>query len=218
MNVKQSTYRPISQFGSNSYAPSNNPLTYCLNNTMDNRFLHGGNADTLGQHSKACQSFLSDYCSEKWDGFCEIASRNTNTNYPNNIQACTGLGDIASKNMNAGDALIRNTASKKYLVSMGNCKKKYEPFDPTVATSPMISYWISDSCGRTCVPVYVVDPDKIDSDIVMDKILRNPMIGIDILINIYNTMKRMNTLENLTGTKLGNFYATNPYFVSKGGL
>lgn len=218
--MNRSTYRNITEFGSNAYSPVNNPLTYCLNNTMDNRFLHGSASDTLGQHSKACQAYLSDYCADGWDQFCELASRNINTDYPNNIQSCGGLGDIACKGLNAGEALVRNTASKKYLVSMGNCKRKYEPFDPNVATSPMVSYWVSDNCSysNNCVPVYAVEPSKIDEDIVMDKILQKPIIAVDILVNIYNTMKRHGTLKQLQGTKLGNFYSENPFFKAKGGI
>lgn len=218
--MNRSTYRPISQFGSNAYSPVNNPLTYCLNNNMDQMFLHGSSSYNLGQHSKPCQSFLSDYCADKWDGFCEVASSNTSTEYPNNIKSYTGLDDTILKSMNAGQALVRNTASKKYLKSMGNCKRKYEPFDPTVASSPMISYWVSDNSSYTgdCVPVYAVDPTTIDNDVVMDKILSKPIIAIDILVNIYNTMKREGTISGLKGTKLGNFYANNQYFQSKGGL
>ena len=52
----------------------------------------------------------------------------------------------------------------------------------------------------------------------MDKILSKPIIGIDILVNIYNTMKRYGTLVKLKGTKLGTFYQTNKYFHAKGGI
>lgn len=158
--------------------------------------------------------FLSEYCSEKWDGFCELASKNTNTNYPNNVQTCGGVSDVACRGMTQGDVLIRNTAARKYLVQMANCSKKYEPFDPTVASSPMISYWKSDYCQGSCIPVYSVNPETIDHDIVMNKILSKPVIAIDILVNIFNTMKRQGTLEKLEGTKLGKFYKDNSSFFS----
>jgi hypothetical protein len=191
-----------------------------MNDTMNQRFLHGGQADTLGQHSRPCQLFMSEYCADKWDTFCEIASRNTNKSYPNNVEGCTESGGVACKGMSAGDALIHNTASRKYLVKMHNARKKYEPFDPTVPTSPMISYWVSNNCSyaNSGVPEYAVDPTKIDSDIVMDKILMKPIIAMNILINIYNTMKRNGTLSGLKGTKLGQFYDTHPYFKAKGGV
>ena len=78
-------------------------------------------------------------------------------------------------------------------------------------------------CGGACdagIPEYAVNPLTIDTDIVMNKILMNPTIATNILINIYNTMKRRGTLSGLKNTKLGNFYNTrafNSYFVSKGG-
>ena len=119
-----------------------------------------------------------------------------------------------------GDVLVQNTAEKKYLTSMANCRKKYQPFDPLVANSPMISYWVSDKCSYSgsCVPTYEVDSSVIDNDPVMDKILQNPMIALNVLINIYNTMKRKGTLSSLAGTKLGKLYQNHTYFKSKGGL
>jgi len=217
----KNSYRQISQVGSNSYLPINNPLSYCIDNTMDQRFLHGGSSDTLGQHSKSCQAFLSDYCAENWDGFCELGAANKSTGqYPNNIQGCESIGDTPCLGLTAGEILIHNTAAKKYITSMEGCVKKFEPFDPNVATSPMISYWVKGEYTgqRGCVPVYEVDPKKIDDDIVMNKILARPIIALGILVNIYNTMGRRGTLGQLKGTKLGNFYSNNPYFQSLGGV
>jgi hypothetical protein len=127
---------------------------------------------------------------------------------------------VACRGATAGEALIYNTAARKYLVAMHGAHKKYEPFDPNTASSPMISYWVSDSCvGSNCgIPEYAVDPSKIDDDVVMDKLLMNPMVALNLLINIYNTMGRQNTLSGLKGTKLGNFYDTYPYFRAKGGV
>ncbi len=218
--MNRSTYSPIAQVGSNMYAPVNNPLTYCLNDDMDQRFMHGGSSDTLGRYSKSCQLYMSEYCAENWDGFCEKASMNTNANYPNNVQRCGTLGDTACIGLNAGEILIANTAAVKYLVKMNNGVKKYEPFDPTVASSPMISYWVNDNCAGSdrLIPVYMVNPETIDDDIVMDKLITRPKIAFNILINIYNTMKRVNTLSQLRNTKLGKFYNTHPYFRNLGGL
>lgn len=221
--MNKSAYRRITNFGSNAYSPVDNPLTYCLGNTIDQKFLHGSGAITVdGQRSKHCQMYMSEYCADNWDAFCEVASKNTNTDYPNNIGKCEGFGGVACKGLNEGEILIYNTAAKKYLTSMGNCKRKYEPFDPLVPTSPLISWWVSDTCDysgdSSCVPVYGVNSKEIDSDPVMDKILAKPIIAFEILINIYNTRKRQGTLDQLKGTKLGQFYGVNPYFKSLGGL
>lgn len=215
-------YASISSFGSNARSEVNNPLTYCLNDNMDQRFLHGGNADTYGQHSRPCQLFMAEYCAQNWDSFCEVASLNTNTWIPNNAQGCLGKGDVACRGLTAGEVLIHNAAARKYLVRMLGAKKKYEPFDPTVPTSPLISYWVpDDGCpvyNGPLVPVYAVNPATIDKDVIMNKILAKPAIAIDILVNIYNSMKRMGTLKKLRGTKLGHFYMVMPYFKAKGGI
>lgn len=218
--MNTNSYTNISNFGPNTHSPVNNPLTYCLNSSMDQRFLHGGQADIYGQHSKHCQLFMSEYCANKWDAFCELASKNKSVHYPDQAEGCTGAGVVACKGLNAGEALIYNTAARKYLVEMYGAHKKYEPFDPTVPTSPMISYWVSDHCSTSNVgvPEYAVDPLTIDTDIVMDKILNKPIIAMNILINIYNTMKRHGTLTGLKNTKLGYFYNIHPYFKQKGGI
>lgn len=214
-------YSTISNLGSNLQSEVDNPLTYCMNNNMDQRFLHGGNADVYGQHSRPCQLFMSEYCATKWDSFCEAASYNTNTSFPNNAGSCLGNTDVSCKDLTAGEVLIKNTAARKYLVKMVDMKKTYEPFDPNVANSPLISYWIpTNGCSdqSTGIPIYSVNSKTIDSDHVMNKILSKPIIAFDILVNIYNTMKRTGKLKDLRGTKIGNFFITNPYFKSKGGI
>ena len=114
--MKRSNYRNIKEFGQNMNSLDvDNPISYCLNWTIDQQFNHGGNSYIYGQYSKPCQSYLSDYCAEKWDGFCEVASKNTNISFPNNIEDnCHQLS-----RMTAGDLLIRNTAAKKYLIEIG---------------------------------------------------------------------------------------------------
>lgn len=214
--MKRNIYSNIKSFGPSEHSEVDNPLTYCMNNTMDQRFLHGGNSDIYGQNSKPCQAFLSDYCADKWDGFCEYASNNKNISLPNNIHH-SSTSVQGNTGLTSGEILIKNTAAKKYLISMGDCLQKFEPFDPTVASSPIISYWIPNgyNYSNTCTPQYAVDPTTIDSDIVMDKILSKPIIALDILINIYNTMKKNGTLIKLKDTKIGKFYAENPYFENK---
>ena len=218
--MNTNSYKKAISFGSNAYSPVNDPLTYCLLDNMDQMFLHGGNSAIYGPNSRPCQLYMAEYCANRWDNFCEVASMNTNTYFPNDVQASDNYG--LKSGMTTGQGLIHNTAARKYLTKMNGAFKKFEPFDPTVASSPMISYWVSN-CGSQCdsgIPEYAVDPLTIDTDIVMNKILMNPTIATNILINIYNTMKRRGTLSGLKNTKLGNFYNTrafNSYFVSKGG-
>lgn len=208
----KSSYSTISKFGNHQKSSISNPLTYCVgDNRLASNFLHGSTSVTLGPESKNCQLFMSQYCSEKWDGFCEVVSNNRELSYYPNELSRNSVQVPLSK----GDYLVVNTAKNKYLVNMINGTKKSEPFDPNVAASPYISYWDSE---QTMVPIYKVNPKTIDNDIVMDKILENPKIAYELLLNIYNNMKRDKTLQQLKNTKLGNFYESETYFKNKGGL
>ena len=181
---------------------NNDPLTYCIGRNISQPFNHGGHADIFGQNSKQCQAYLSDRCARKWDGVCEIAvSPVTNEEYK--IRA-NPIGRGAPQ-LNSADILLVNTAERKYLWKMLNCEQVTEPFDPLVVGSPTITTWR----GMYCRPMYAVDPSKIDSDPVMNKILQRPWIAASMLINIKNTMTRNGNFHKLAGTKLGKFYRLN---------
>jgi hypothetical protein len=197
-------------------APSavNNPLTYCINDTIDPYFLHGDDfLNHGGQDCQQCQWFLSDYCAQGWDQYCELASKNLQMRFGNAMDIYDE--SLQSSGLTSGEVLIRNTASRKYLVKMIGGKKVFEPFDPTVANSPMISKWVwDDSTYSGCTnmrPIYAVDPKTVDNDVFMDKILVKPTIAQDILLNIYNTMKKQGNLNELENTKLGRFFKLNKH-------
>jgi hypothetical protein len=203
----KNSYKSVSDFGANN-SPATHPLTYCIGSNMNQQFLHGGNP--YGSKSKHCQSFMADYCASGWDGFCEIESKNTDMSL---VPSGKGLLDYKT----AGDVLIANTANRKYLINIENATEMYEPFDPTVADSPMIRYWINKGSGPQ-VFEHAVDPSIIDKDVLMDKILENPDLAFGILSSIYKTMKRKDTLKFLKNTKLGAFYNYHPYFKKMGGV
>jgi hypothetical protein len=183
----------------------------------------GGN-NLAGPGNTQCQIFMAEYCANNWDGVCEYMSKNEEVNKTNMARTCDGKfnPDIQYK-MTNGQNLIRNTASERFLKYMsGNCQRLYQPFDPTVADSPLISKWQNNSngvCGSTasctvngsCIPIYGVDAKTIDNDIVMDKILEQPWIAMDILVNIYNNAVRYNTLNDLKGTKIYNFFMSKAF-------
>jgi hypothetical protein len=178
--------------------------------------MHGEVAKTVaGKDSRNCQAFMAQYCATKWDNICEYASKDTDTAYPNTLERCSGSSQAVCKGMTSGDILIYNTASRKYLEKMGGtCSITYQPFDPTVASSPIISMW-EGSCNQQgnggCIPVYSVNPKTIDKDPVMNKILAKPKIAFNILVNIYNWALRRKTLEQLKGTKLYAFFKSHPF-------
>lgn len=183
-------YRKMTDFCGNMSAPSSNPLSYCMVDGLSNSFLHSGNAYTLNNNSKQCQDYMAEYCAAKWDGYCEVASQRTDTYYPN-------------QKFTAGEMLLRHTAMRKYLYKMNGGQKIYEKFDPTVASSPYIYSW---SGG---IPEYMVNPKEIDSDPVMNKIVQNSRACVDILVNIYETMRRYNKVKELKGTNIGKFFELN---------
>lgn len=203
------SYTKLLNFGSCVQSQNVNPLTYCIGDNMDNNFTHASNL--YGQHSAKCQMFLSDYCSLNWDSNCEIASRNLNKSFPNNITSCNKSG---CNDLNAGEILILNSAQKKYLSKDYNCNWEYEPFDPTVVNSPLVRYMSNGNCTNgNCMPTYEVNINGLDKDPIMNKILAKPQIATNLLTNIYNTMKRKGTLESIKDTRLGIFYKlNNQYF------
>jgi hypothetical protein len=205
-----SSYKCISNFGTSVANIEVNPLTYCLDNSLNSKFMHGSTTNTIGgTNGKTCQAFMAQYCANDWNHVCEYASKNKETSYPNNLKSCGNIKNVeCNNNITSGEILIQNTATRKYLVEMigRNCDVRYEPFDPNVASSPLIAFWYNNGCntqGNTgCIPVYAVDPKIIDSDPVMNKILSKPIIAWSLLINIYNTAKRQNKLNELKGTRI----------------
>ena len=133
-------YRCISNFGNGIENRSENPLNYCLIGGLNSSFNNGSTASTIGNPNSAnCQSFMSDYCSSEWNDLCESASMDSMTTIPNSLQSNGNeYGNLQPVTLTTGEILILNTASKKYLSEMMGCGKKYEPFDPTVAGSPIM--------------------------------------------------------------------------------
>jgi len=145
---------------------------------------------------------LAQRCAKNWDGICEYAaSRPANEEY-SQVADTMFAGNNEVIGLTPGEVLLRNTANEKYRVNMLNCELKTEPFYPINPTSPEISYWV----GQNCIPQYAVNPETIDNDIVMNKILDRPIIAKQLLTNIKNTMIAMGTFHLLKGTRLGNFY------------
>lgn len=218
------SYVSIKNFGP-SVKSQSNPLVYCATTELLSGFSEtlGGN-NLMGPNSSQCQRFMAEYCGNNWDGVCEYLSQDTRTGgYMNTVMPCNSPYNSNILNgITKGQILIRNAAAEKYLIGMsGNCQRVYQPFDPTVADSPLISTWQgwSGECGSTsncyadnkCIPIYGVDAKNIDNDPIMNKLLDQPWIGMDILVNIYNTSKTGGTLEDLVGTKLYAFFQTESF-------
>jgi hypothetical protein len=204
-----SNYAPIRTVGvSAGQSAINNPMSYCLNTELTNGFLHGSSAQNVDLNSLGCQYFLSQYCSEEWDSYCEVASLRTDNSTPYSQLFPDATVNIY--NPNAGEILIRNTLIQKYLVEVINGHLEYEPFDPTVASSPMIAKWTQNYDANTDMRfVYDVDAKTIDSCNVMNRALAIPNICNDVLNGIYLNRVRQNKTHELKGTFLGKFYELN---------
>lgn len=213
------SYATIAEFGpSAGMGAESSPLSYCALSGLESGFQHtlGSANSNMGPSNSQCQRFMAQYCATNpngWDGVCEYLSQNTQRSLPNTVSACNGpngscFGSGIGGATTTGQNLIRNTAAEKYLKYMsGNCRRDYEPFDPTVAASPLISTWVSaNDAPNQCIPIYDVDARTIDSDVVMNKILTQPWIAMDILVNIFNNRVRTGTLDELKGTKLYQFF------------
>ena len=212
----RSSYRSISKFG-NQQPPcggTNDPLTVCLTDTSDHKFQQGSIGNLYGPRSRRCQLYMAQRCAEKWDGFCEYFYQvnGENGQWPDNRKwpdMATTQSGLATGGLTTGDQLLNNTAERKYCSYGSKCKLSCEPFDPTNPDSPKIFYHDQcNNCAADCVPVCRVNPQDIDNDPVMNRLLANPTVAPTTMINICNTSRREGT--NLEGTKIGTF--CNRYF------
>jgi len=187
----------------NSYNPNNQYANI-------SKFGNGSMGHLFGPRTLRCQVYMSDRCAENWDGFCEYfyQKHGSSSEWPNNQK----WPDIRNRTwetqaglsipLTTGEHLLKNTAEKKFCTIHG-CSTKSMLFDPTNPNSPMITYYVNDTEHSTCLPVCRVNPDIIDNDIVMDRMLLNPEATAGTLINICNTAKNEGT--DLSGTKIGAF-------------
>lgn len=198
-----SSYANYSQFGQN-IPISNDPLTYCLADTMDSNFQHGSNSVLYGPRSEKCQTFMAQRCAQNWDGFCEYFYRqHSNENTWPNSRAWPDMNQptqlAQTSQLSLGEQLLKNTVETKYC-TYPTCQPTQVPFNELDPHSPKIIYY-KDQFGGSCIPVCSVNPLNIDQDVVMNLALDNPRATGNTLINICNTARREGT--NLSGTRLG---------------
>ena len=184
------SYIPISELGAtNRLSTLDNPLFSCAVNGLESMLLTGNTYNTVDT-SKNAQLFSAGYCSNNWDGVCEYMSRNTQTTFPAMMGGNMKQNDITEPaRMELGDILVRQTAMNKYTRYVSsNCERVYQPFNPTVANSPLVSEWKPKESGNNpvCTIIYDVDAKTIDNDPVMNKVLNKPNIAMNVLLVIYN--------------------------------
>lgn len=186
---------------------SNNALTLCLTDTIENGFTHPTNGTDFGPASGKCQKLAALVCASDWNSICEFMAANTRLNIPNEVYpyACT---DIAPQ-LTVGDMVIRNTASYKYAYKpLGlACYMDTEPFNPLDSYTPQVTVWTDAATGQACPRSFTIyDFRALDEDPVMNHLLDKPYIGFDILMSIQATLIAENKLHLIQGTKLEKFY------------
>jgi hypothetical protein len=213
--MSRSNYKKIINFG---HINPKNPLEVCFGNTINNKFEGGVLGDVIGgQFSRNCQLLLAEYCGNNWDGYCELASKNINNNYPNLVMSCSlptpiqGWYGSTLKNLTAGQILIRNAAFKRFFKTP-NCMQRCESFDPTNPLSPKICYAVDTPCfstGECTLECDIGDIAQINRDRLFLNMLENPSATLDILICLYQDAKAKGKLNELMQTNFGKFIAMN---------
>ena len=220
-----SDYSTISEFGSIKQ-PYNDPTLYAVLDGLDSQFMFGSQGFQKGNY--LASEFMANRCSANWDGVCQAVSESPQKWYPRPQCCPAGLTD--------GQAMLRETAFKKYLLYSKNCWQKCEVFDPTVADSPLVchdietapttglspsGFWALDGkrfdagCALDNLPCQKVygfteaQMQQLDFDKVMDNLLRMPNLALDLLKKLAVWAAYTGNKNRLLGTKFGQFATLN---------
>jgi hypothetical protein len=228
--MSNSCYAVISNFGAGAgQSINNNPLAYGLVSGLESGFHHTLGMNLMKPDSENVQRFFAQYCADpsntsEWNkgGVCNIVYKDKRTHVVNTGGNCSNSVPPEVE-MTYGQSLLRNTVTERYLKYMSNnCKIKEYPFDPTVANSYKLRKWVpqTNGCqdgncglgqGGGCVGIYDVDAKSIDSDPVMNELLKQPWVAIEVLINIYNTRMKEGTMKDIVGTKLYKYFQSDSF-------
>jgi hypothetical protein len=186
-----SNYVRINEFGFKQ--PDNDPASICAFSTnIDKSFEGGVMGYQHGASSLNCQIYMADRAAKNWDWYAENLSFN-----PEPLPTMINPGYDVELNQikNLGDAFLVNTAYQKYCQFPG-ARYIQENLFPTNASSPIINIRVGG------IPECTVDPNTIDDDLLMEKILHR-QIGDDLLLNIWNTSMRKGV--DITNTRVGRY-------------
>lgn len=186
------TYRQYHAFGNPAPSLAENPLTYCLVDSADKNYLHGSTGVRYRPETKECQMFMAEKCATKWDGFCEYFYLMNRQQRPNSVNTLLTKASQIRGLQSVGKNLLENTAERKYC-SYPTCELEKQAFDPNNPRSIKLNFYV-DKDGNTseCVPVCRVDPETINDDPVMQRLVANPDAAPGVLVNIIRTAQREN--------------------------
>lgn len=191
-------YRTISDFGKikNNSA---NPWSYCAIQGPDSFFANETLGGTIGPGSVNCQAWMAEECSKEWSDMCEYVYQNqTSRNQPNTLNRTAGADRLNTNT--AGQNLVANSVERAFC-SYANCVPIEQPFNPTIPGSPNFTVYVGpDGQPDSCLPVCSVNPDTVDNDPLVEKMVQNPEICSSTMTNIFNTAMREGI--SYEGTKL----------------
>ncbi len=224
-------YATITEFGASINNAMNDPATYCVLDGIESQFLHGGGTVGFAKGNMKCSEYMSSRCAQNWDELCEAFSETTTVKYPRPQCCPRGLTD--------GEAFVREAAFKKYLLRTKNCFSVCEPFDPTVADSPMICYFLdtAPTSGPSSAEMWLLDGrptsggpsldyppcekvygfteeqmNRLDADPLMNKLLSNPNIAIDLLKLLAIWVTTTRNVRKVNRTRFWCFVSRNRLF------
>ena len=225
-----SSYATITDFGA-SLRKYDDPTLYCTLDGLDSQFMYGSTGFQKGNFK--CSEYMSNRCAAQWDSVCEAISQSPQSWYPRPMDCPVGLTD--------GQAMLRETAFKKYLLQTRNCWFACEPFDPTVAESPLVCYetqtapssgtnpalfWTLDGRRVSGGPVLDNPPceklygftdrqmTELDQDPVMHHLLRTPNVALDLLQKLAVWVQHTGNRGKILHTQFDQFAQRN-YLYSK---
>ena len=214
-------YNSFSKFGSSinnqveSPFNASNPLTYSMFPGMGNQFQHGSSVSSMlnTTYNPSAETFMSQRCSTKWDGFCNAYHiLNVDTYWPNSavidsVAYNMAQGFLKNNRPTVGEILIRNSVNRKFL-SFPFETPNVEQFDPNTANSPEIKIY----SNYINSPSYVNDLKKIniDEDEHIELMLEYPTPCFDVLVRLYLAyIRKEPSYEKILKTKLEKFFQKN---------
>ena len=138
--MSYATYFNFGQSTNNNIKSPNdtsNPLTYCMLQTSNSKFIHGSTAAQYTPQCPECQTYMKEIAAGMhgyniWNDYCEAYSQlNTDTSWPNssaiNTQAFSIYNSSTKDKNTVGDNLIRN-ALELYCVKYSGYSFQHIPF------------------------------------------------------------------------------------------
>lgn len=221
-------YSTISNLGKSVgyHTEQANPLTYCLSPNYNSQWIHGSTTTNLldTPQCEPCQLYMSERCAMKWDEACDLYYKNNQDTFWPNLG---GIDLVSQKRANnflqytptTGENMVRNSVEKRFFVYPG-AVHQYVPFDPNMASSPMITKIQPDNM----TPKWIFHPMAMgtlhDEDHFTNIMLANSKPCFDLLARFHKVFKEQPaTFTQMTGgvkkaTKLETFLRENDHVFS----